>query len=158
MTIKIKYFLFILLIHGLITYLVYLLLVDRKGLFILSEVLILLSLVLSYQIFIGFIRPLQFMANGIDAIKDEDFSVQYLETNSKELNKLLGVYNEMIQNIRIERVQLQEQHFFLQKLIEVSPLGIVILDFVQRFQLLNIKANHIIELNPTVSESLLLLF
>ena len=146
MTIKVKYFLFVILIHALITYLVFLLLEDRKVYFIFSEILIIISLVLSVQIYLGFIRPLQFMASGIAAIEDEDFSVQYLETGSREMNQLIIVYNQMIENIRNERVAIQEQHYFLQRLIQAYPAAIIILDFDEKISELNPRAEALLEI------------
>ncbi len=146
MTISLKYFLFILIIHSLITYLVFLLLQDQKGLFILSEILIIVSLFLSYQIYVGFIKPIQFMANGVNALADQDFSVQYLRTNSRELNELIEVYNKMIVNIREERIQLQEQHYFLQKLIQAYPAGVILLDYDEKIADINPSALKILNL------------
>lgn len=145
MTIKVKYFLFVGLIHALITYLVFLLLQDRKVYFILSEILIIISLALAVQIYLAFIRPLQFMANGINALEDEDFSVQYLKTGSLELDKLVGVYNKMIENIRDERVAIQEQHYFLQRLIQAYPAAIIILDYDDKISELNPRAEALLE-------------
>ncbi|MEO0338786.1 MAG: ATP-binding protein [Bacteroidota bacterium] len=146
MTISVKYFLFIIIIHGLITYLVFLLLQEQKGLFILSEVLILISLFLSYQIYVGFIKPIQFMASGVNALADQDYSVQYLRTNSRELNELIDVYNKMIINIREERIQLQEQHFFLQKLIQAYPAGVILLDYDEKIADINPSALSLLNL------------
>ncbi|GAB5554523.1 MAG: ATP-binding protein [Saprospiraceae bacterium] len=145
MTIKVKYFLFVGLIHALITYLVFLLLQDQKVYFILSEILIIISIALSVQIYLAFIRPLQFMANGINALEDEDFSVQYLQTGSLELNQLVEVYNQMIENIRNERVAIQEQHFFLQRLIQAYPAAIIILDYDDKISELNPRAVALLE-------------
>lgn len=143
MTIRVKYFLFVLIVHGLITYLVFLQLREQKALFILSEILILISLVLSYQIYDGFVKPLRFIANGISALEDQDFSVRYQLTNSKELNQLISVYNSLIDNIREERVQLQEQHYFLQHLIQAYPAAVIILDFDEQIADFNPKAEDI---------------
>lgn len=145
MTIKVKYFLFVGLIHALITYLVFLLLQDQKVYFIFSEILIIISIALSVQIYLAFIRPLQFMANGINALEDEDFSIQYLQTGSLELNKLVEVYNQMIENIRNERVAIQEQHYFLQRLIQAYPAAIIILDYDDKISELNPRAEALLE-------------
>jgi len=43
----------------------------------------------------------------------------------------------MIQRIRDERLEKQEQHYFLQKLIDASPAGIIILDFEEKIAAIN---------------------
>lgn len=143
MSIRVKYFLFVIIVHGLITYLVFLQLQDKKGLFILAEILILISLVLSFQIYTGFVKPLRFIANGVSALEDRDFSVRFQLTSSSELNKLIQVYNSLIDNIREERVQLQEQHYFLERLIQAYPAAIIILDFDGNIANFNPKAEEI---------------
>ncbi len=146
MSLKIKYGLLIFILHAIIAYLAYELLEEKKLYFILAEVGIIISLVLSYQLYRSFIRPLQFMYSGVDAIRDKDFNIKFVETGSKEMDKLINVYNEMIDNIRIERTQVQEQHYFLLKLINASPAGIIILDFDDKITDINPKAIDILQI------------
>jgi nitrogen fixation/metabolism regulation signal transduction histidine kinase len=46
----------------------------------------------------------------------------------------------MIDVLRTERTKQEEQHFFLEKLIQTSPTGIIILDYDNKVQQLNPKA------------------
>ena len=144
MTIKVKYFLFIGIIHLVLTFLVFYLLRDQKFYLFPAEVALLFSLFLSYRIYQEFIRPLQFIATGTDAIRDQDFNVKFNTTGSREMDKLIAVYNDMIDNIREERIQTQEQHYFMQKLINASPAGIIILNY----------DDQIAEINPQACEML----
>ncbi len=80
------------------------------------------------------------MQQGIDAIKDQDFNVSFALTKSKEMDQLIGVYNSMIHKIREERVSQKEQHFFLEKLIDASPNGIIVLDFNEQITTINKSA------------------
>jgi nitrogen fixation/metabolism regulation signal transduction histidine kinase len=146
MSLKLKYALFIIFIHTIIALLAYQLLKEQKAFFILAEVVIILSLVFSYHLYRSFIRPLQFMYTGVDAIRDKDFNVKFVKTGSKEMDRLIDVYNDMIDNIRIERTQVQEQHFFLMKLVNASPAGIIILDFDDKLTDINPKAMNILQL------------
>lgn len=154
MSIKVKYFLFIGIIHILLTGLVLYLLWDHKLYFFPVEILVIISLYLSYQIYSEFIRPLQFMYTGIDAIRDEDFNVKFLLTGSKEMDKLILVYNEMIDNIRKERIQTQEQHFFLQRLINASPAGIIIFDYDENIAEINPRAIEMLNLREVEKKQL----
>ncbi|MFK8104999.1 MAG: PAS domain-containing sensor histidine kinase [Saprospiraceae bacterium] len=149
MTIKTRYFLFIAIIHIVVIVLSFQLLKDQKIYFFLIEIGVLLSLFLAYQIYQTLIQPLQFMYTGLDAIRDQDFNIKFVETGSKEMDALIRVYNEMIQNIRQERVQVEEQHYFLNKLINASPAGIVILDYDDHITEMNPKAEAILQLNTT---------
>jgi len=129
MSLKFKYVLFIGVLHSVLILLIYFLLQDRKWIFLLSEVLVLFSLFLSYLLYSSFIRPIALLQSGTDAIADADFSVKYLKTGSNEIDKLVSVFNQMIDQLRKERVSVTEQSYFTQKLIEVSNTGIIIMDF-----------------------------
>ncbi len=129
MSLKFKYSFFIGLLHLVLIVLIYFLLKDRIWWFIATEFLIILSLYFSYLLYKSFINPIELMQSGTDAIKDADFSIKYVKTGSKEIDKLVDVYNEMIDRLRKERTMMSEQSFFIQKLIEVTPIGIIILDF-----------------------------
>lgn len=69
------------------------------------------------------------MHTATDAILDADFSVKYLKSGSSDVDKLVEVFNQMIDILRSERIKMSEQSYFIQKLIEVTPVGIIILDF-----------------------------
>lgn len=80
------------------------------------------------------------LLQGIEALRDRDFNVKFLPTGKYEVDELIGVYNQMIDQLRTERTQQEEQHFFLEKLIYTSPTGIIILDYNNCIQQLNPKA------------------
>lgn len=129
MSLKYKYIFFIGLLHAILVVLAYFLLVDNKLWFLASEVLILGSLYLSYELYKGFIRPISLMQSGTDAIADGDFNIKYVKTGSKEIDQLIETYNTMINQLREERRQMTEQSYFVQNLIEVTPIGIIIMDY-----------------------------
>ena len=139
---KAKYILYILVLHVILVFLVYKILFQDKLLFIGSEIFLLLSTIISIQIYRNFMQPIQFVRSGIEAIKDKDFSIKFVPTGKGEVDTLIEVYNLMIDQLREERTKLHEQHFFLEKLIEASPISIVILDFDDRISGVNIKARE----------------
>jgi len=129
MPLKWRYWLFIGLIHLIVGILAFRVLGDQKVWFLVVELILLISLGLAYSIYRSFIKPLDFLNSGIDALADRDFSVRFRKTGSPEMNRLVEVYNRMMDNIRAERSQVQEQHYFLEKLIQASPAGIILLDY-----------------------------
>jgi two-component system nitrogen regulation sensor histidine kinase NtrY len=139
---KAKYILYILALHIVLVFLVYKILFQDKVLFISSEVFLLLSVIVSVQIYRNFMQPIQFVKSGIEAIKDKDFSIKFVPTGKGEVDTLIEVYNLMIDQLREERTRLHEQHFFLEKLIAASPISIIILDFDDRIDSLNVKAKE----------------
>jgi len=81
---------------------------------------------------------------GAEAIKDRDFNVKFLSTGKYEMDKLIGVYNQMMDELRAERTRQEQQHFFLEKLIFTSPTGIIILDYDDNVQEINPKALQVL--------------
>jgi nitrogen fixation/metabolism regulation signal transduction histidine kinase len=154
MSIKLKYFLFIGITHLVMAVLAFSLLREQKLLFFVAEIGIIISLFIAYRIYRSFIRPLRFLYSGVDAIQDQDFSVKFRKQGTLELDKLIEVYNAMIDNIREERVALEEQHYFLQKLIEASPSGILILDYDDRIEQANPAARKMLQLNSIPEEAI----
>jgi nitrogen fixation/metabolism regulation signal transduction histidine kinase len=92
------------------------------------------------------LQPLKTLLQGTDAIRDRDFNIKFLSTGKYEMDQLIDVYNAMMDQLRMERVQQEQQHFFLEKLIHTSPTGIIILDYDQNIQQLNPKALQLLGL------------
>lgn len=149
MKLKTKYFILVSLMLSSLGVCFYFLLIEQKIFFILSELFLIFLLLFSIHVYNVFMNPLKLMHQGIDAITDQDFSVNFALTGSKEMDQLIRVYNSMIHKIRTERISLKEQHFFLEKLIKASPNGIIILDFDDHISLLNPIGKQLLELTET---------
>ena len=117
---------------------------DKPVILFVSEGVLILLLAVFYFLLMRITRPLEQIVLGLDALKDQDFSGHLRSTGSAEINLLAEVYNKMIDNIRKERLFQQEQHFFLQNLIEALPVGLVILDFDDRLKEYNPVAGKIL--------------
>jgi len=87
------------------------------------------------------------LMQGTEAIKDKDFNVKFVHTGKYEMDELIKVYNHMIDELRIEKTKQEEQHFFLEKLIQTSPTGIIILDFEDYIQQINPKALELLNVD-----------
>lgn len=144
MSLKFRYILFVGLLHAILVVLAYYILIKQKILFLGAEVLILGSLYLSYELYKAFIKPISLMQAGTDAIADGDFSIKYVKTGSKEIDKLITTYNSMIEQLREERILMTEQSYFVQNLIEVTPIGIIIMDY----------DGHLSNINPSARKTL----
>jgi len=148
MKLKTKYILFIVILHLVFLGLSYLILESNKIIFIVSEVLVIISVVISIALYRQLVEPLVYLKEGINAINDRDFNVKFLPTGKKETDELIDVYNQMMDALREERTKQEEQHFFLEKLIHTSPTGIVILDYDGNLKQINPKAEEILGARP----------
>jgi nitrogen fixation/metabolism regulation signal transduction histidine kinase len=146
MKLQYKFILYIVFIHAVALVLSYFVFEKNKILFIVSEAVILVSVGLSWSLYNDLINPLQLLLRGTDAMRDRDFNVRFVPTGKYEMDKLIGVYNEMIDQLRTERTLQEEQHFFLEKLIQTSPTGIIMLDYDQNVESINPKAAALLDL------------
>jgi len=140
MKLRTKYILFIGTIHLVALVLSFYIFRDNKLLFIASEILILFSVLLSWQLYRQLIQPLKTLLQGADAIRDRDFNTKFLPTGKYEMDELITIYNAMMDQLRAERTQQEQQHFFLEKLIYTSPTGIIILDYDENIRQVNPRA------------------
>lgn len=131
----------------------YLIFENNKVIFILTEAFIIISILISISLYKQLIAPLSYLTQGIAAIKDKDFNVKFLSTGKREVDELVDVYNRMIDELRTERTKQQEQHFFLEKLIQNSATGIIILDFDKQIKQINPKAKEMLINNPDLLDN-----
>ena len=147
MKLRTKYILFVTILHLLTLGLTFYIFNSERVFFIAAEVFIIISLIIAIRLYGQLIRPIQMLLQGIEALKDRDFNVKFLPTGKYEVDQLINVYNQMIDQLRTERTQQEEQHFFLEKLIYTSPTGIIILDHDELVQQINPKALQILGLD-----------
>ncbi len=145
MRLRIKYFLYVALLHAVLLSLFIIYLRDNLFLFLAAEAGLVVSVGFGWYIYKSFILPVQLMAAGAESLKSKDFSMQFNPVGQKELDSLIAVYNLMIEQLRLERTYQTEQHFLLEKLIEASPAGILLLDFDGNIHSMNRAAEHILE-------------
>jgi len=153
MKLKTKYIIFIVILHLICLVMSYYIFEKNKVVFIIAEVFIIISVIISISLYRQLISPLTYLKQGISAIKDRDFNVKFLSTGKKEVDELVDVYNRMIDELRTERTKQEEQHFFLEKLVQTSPTGIIILDYDGQVKQINPKATEILNANPNLLEN-----
>ncbi|HTI58108.1 sensor histidine kinase [Mucilaginibacter sp.] len=147
MKLRTKYILFVVILHLIVLVLSYYILEKDLVFFIISEVFVIISLIIAWNLYRQLIQPLKSLMQGIEAIRDRDFNVKFVPTGKREVDQLIGVYNEMIDHLRTERTIQEQQHFFLEKLIYTSPTGIIILDYDNNIHQINPKACTILNVN-----------
>lgn len=146
MKLRTKFLLFVIILHLTALVLSFFIFKDDKLIFIISEIFILLSAYLSWQLYDELIQPLKMLMQGTEAIRDRDFNIKFVETGKYEMDQLIRVYNQMIDQLRTERTKQEEQHFFLEKLIYTSPTGIMILDYEDKVQQINPMALQLLNM------------
>jgi two-component system nitrogen regulation sensor histidine kinase NtrY len=146
MTLRTKFILFVVIIHAVLIALAAQLRTTDPTLFLAAEACLGISIVLTVQLYSGFVKPFHLIAAGTTAIRDKDFSMKFVPVGQHEMDQLIEVYNHMIDELRQERVSQHEKSFLLERLIQASPAGILILDFEGRIEGLNAAAERFIGL------------
>jgi nitrogen fixation/metabolism regulation signal transduction histidine kinase len=132
-----RFIFFVVMVHALFVALSLLLLDEHKYLFIVAEILIFTSIGISIHLYRAFLKPLKLVSAAIESIKDQDFSTKFVGKGEDEMGRLINIYNRMIDQLRSERIKQREQHYFLQRLIAATPLGVIILDLDGNIDMIN---------------------
>ena len=146
MSLRLQFLLFVVLIHAVLIALAAQLRTTNAPLFVGSELLLLVSLWLAARLYRGFVRPFQLIAAGTAAMQAQDFSLKFVPVGQPEMDQLIGVYNHMIDALRRERVSQHEKSVLLERLIQASPAGILLLDFEGRIEAANAAAARFVGL------------
>ena len=72
---------------------------------------------------------MELIRTGAELISERDFTSRFVPVGQPEMDRLIEIYNAMIDRLRDERLAAEEQQQLLQKIVEASPSGIVICDF-----------------------------
>ncbi|OIN57469.1 sensor histidine kinase [Arsenicibacter rosenii] len=139
-SLRVQFMLYIIVIHLGLIYLIFQWVYKDKLIFIASEVIVLLSVFVAIYLYNNFRKPIDFIAQGIESIRDKDFTTKFVPTGKSEIDQLIAVYNLMIDQLRQERTRQMEQQFFLEKLIDAAPIAILVFDFDDRISTVNPKA------------------
>lgn len=101
-----------------------------------------LSLILLVYFYRKVVNPLKSIANGMDLLREQDFSSRLSPVGQAEADRIVKMFNRMMDQLKNERLRLREQNHFLDLLISVSPMGVIILTFDNEVSMLNDAAVH----------------
>jgi two-component system, NtrC family, nitrogen regulation sensor histidine kinase NtrY len=109
------------------------------------EVVFVASLATGIALVRRMFRALAFVGDSAQFLNDSDYTARFLEVGQPEVDRLIGVYNRMVDSLRAERQRVHEQHYFLGRILDVSPSGIVVLDLEGRIELVNPAAEGLLQ-------------
>ena len=144
MTLRTKFLVYLGVLHAGTAATLVVLLRERPALLVLLEASFLVSLLLGWRLVRALFVPLDLVRTGAELIEEKDFGSQFRPTGQPEIDALVDVYNRMIERLREERLRLTEQNLFLDKVLDSSPAGIVVLDHDGRVASLNPAAAHLL--------------
>ncbi len=83
------------------------------------------------------ILPRNIVRNGLYLIAAQDFGSRLRKVNEPESDRIVRLFNDMIDRLHNERLQNLERESFLHLLVEASPMGVAIADFDGHLALVN---------------------
>lgn len=99
------------------------------------------SLFLSYR---AVAVPLRAVSNGIYLLQSRDFGSRLCKTGEHDADRIVTLFNKLMETMKAERLKNREQYHFLRKLLDKSPMGVAICDF----------DGNVIESNPAYTSLL----
>jgi len=73
-------------------------------------------------------RPIRVIAGGMDLLCEQDFSSRLKHVGQNDADRVVDMFNAMMDRLRSQSLRMQEQNTFLQLLIEASPMAVMILN------------------------------
>jgi two-component system nitrogen regulation sensor histidine kinase NtrY len=147
-SLRAKIILYLVLIHLALGGIGFLVLREKRLWLLAIEALFVLSIIFGILLVRSFFVPLELIRTGAELMAERDFTSQFREVGQEEMDALVRIYNQMIGRLREERLKLQEQHYFLERVLTASPAGIVTLDFDGRVDTVNPAAGGLLEVDP----------
>jgi two-component system, NtrC family, nitrogen regulation sensor histidine kinase NtrY len=135
---------YLLLVHLVLATMALLVLTHSREWLFAVEALFVLSLILGFLVLRSVRAPLELVRTGAGLLADQDFASRFRETGQTEVDTLVRVYNAMLERLRQERLRLEEQHLFLDRVLTASPSGMLTLDLEKRVDYMNPAAERIL--------------
>ncbi|MDF9831485.1 ATP-binding protein [Parabacteroides sp. PF5-6] len=127
---------------GILTY--YAFYAASPYMFFVVEGLLLLTVVYLVVFYHRIVKPLHIIGNGMELLREQDFSSRLSFVGQTEADKVVEVFNKMMEQLKNERLHLREQNHFLDLLIKASPMGVIILDLDGKIQSVNQAARQML--------------
>jgi nitrogen fixation/metabolism regulation signal transduction histidine kinase len=110
---------------------------DSFYLFLAAETLAVIATVYLIIFCRRIIKPLQIIGDGMELLKEQDFSSRLRRVGQPEADRVVDIFNRMMAQLRNERLHLREQNQFMDLLIHASPMGVIILNLEGRIVSVN---------------------
>jgi two-component system, NtrC family, nitrogen regulation sensor histidine kinase NtrY len=118
---------------------------DQPPWLLASEVLLVVSLACGLLLAQRVFAALSLVREAQQLLDDGDFMSRVREVGQPEVDRILRLFNRLSDRLRDERVRLQEQQHFLSRILAVSPLGILFLDFDGRIAYVNPASERLLQ-------------
>lgn len=105
--------------------------------FYIAEGMVALTLLYLIIFYRKIVKPLNTIGSGMELLREQDFSSRLSLVGQHEADRVVNVFNRMMEQLKNERLRLREQNHFLDLLINASPMGVVIMTLDNEVSQLN---------------------
>jgi nitrogen fixation/metabolism regulation signal transduction histidine kinase len=144
-SLRLKFILYLVSVHLLFAGVAIYLLSKHRLWLLAVEAVFVISLGVGVSIIRRLFGAIELINTGAQFIEDSDFTSRFREVGQPEMDHLVHVYNRMADSLREERVRMQEQNYFLEKVLTASPSGVVTFDFDGRISMANPIAERMLQ-------------
>ncbi len=145
MNLRRRFIIYLVVVHAMLAALAWWLLQQNVLWLIAIEVVFIVSLAVGIAIVTRLSSTLVSVRQSAQMLREGEFTTRFLEVGHPDVDTMIRVYNRMVDNLREERVRLQEQQYFLGQLLAASPGGVIILDHDGRVSSVNPAAARLLQ-------------
>jgi len=127
-TLRLRFLVYLVTLHAVFAGCAIWFLWDRRVWLIAVEAFFVVSLAVGVWLLRAFFGPLKLIDSGAQYLKDGEFTTRFRETGQGDMDRLVDVYNRMVDKLREERIRNEEQEQLLRKVMAESPGGVITLD------------------------------
>ena len=152
MTLRTRFLAYLVALHLVFGAVAAALLGGRRVWLLAVEAFFLVSLAAGLRLVRSYFGPLKLIRSGAQYLRDGEFTTRFRTTGHPDMDRLVEVYNRMVDRLREERVRNEEQEMLLRKVLAESPGGVITLDVGGRVDSVNPSAEALLQ---TAADSIL---
>lgn len=112
--------------------------INRIALYV-SEGVIIVCIILLGIFHHKVLKSFNTIASGLELLREQDFSSRLRKVNEPQSDRIVDMFNRMMDQLKAERLHQREQNYFLNLIVKASPMGILTLG----------DHNRILSVNPS---------
>lgn len=117
--------------------------INRVALYV-TEGVIILCLILLAVFHHKVLKSFNTISSGMELLREQDFSSRLTKVGEPQADKIVDMFNRMMDQLKTERLHQREQNHFLNLIVKASPMGILTLG----------DNNRILSINPSARKFL----
>jgi nitrogen fixation/metabolism regulation signal transduction histidine kinase len=124
---------------------------DVPLVFAAAELMLMVSAAWSWRLVSKVDLHRRLLTEGRSLLQDGELSTRLREVGLEEADALVQLFNTAIDQLRQERIRGREQQAFLERVVEASPLAVLLLDLDERIETINPAGRRLLALEASAT-------